>query len=113
MPENRKRAKQIIIRVDEEEYKIIKHKAELAGKNMTQYIRYMSIVGRIIKADLEDIKILSTNLGRFSSSANQIAKRANATGNVYEEDIMEIKSMEEEIWQELKSIRLILRSMLQ
>lgn len=111
MKENRKRNVQINFRVDQEEYDFIVEKAKISGKrNLTQYLRTMAIAGQIINIELDDIKILSTNIGRFTSSANQIAKRANATGNVYDEDIDEIKRMEEEIWHELKSIRLKLRS---
>lgn len=111
MEENRKRNVQINFRVDKEEYDFIVEKAKISGKrNLTQYLRTMAIAGRIINIELDDIKILSANVGRFASSANQIAKRANATGNVYDEDIKDIKRMEGEIWHELKSIRLKLRS---
>ena len=80
---------------------------------MASYLRFIAITGRIMNIELEDIKILSANVGRISSSINQIAKRANATGNVYDEDIADLKRMETEIWQELKSIRLALRSISQ
>lgn len=111
MKENRKRNVQINFRVDQEEYDFIFEKAKISGKrNLTQYLRAMAIAGQVINIELDDIKILSANIGRFASSANQIAKRANATGNVYDEDIEEIKRMEGEIWHELKSIRLKLRS---
>ena len=106
MKENRKRNVQINFRVDQEEYDFIVEKAKVSGKrNLTQYLRTMAVAGRIINIELDDIKILSANIGRFASSANQIAKKANATGNVYDEDIEEIKRMEGEIWHELKSIR--------
>ena len=111
MEENRKRNVQINFRVDKEEYDFIVEKAKISGrKNLTQYLRSMAIAGQVINIELDDIKILSVNIGRFASSANQIAKRANATGNVYDEDIEDIKRMEREIWRELKSIRLKLRS---
>ncbi len=98
-------------RVDKDEYDFIVEKAKISGKrNLTQYLRAMAIAGQVINIELDDIKILSANVGRFASSANQITKRANATGNVYDEDIEEIKRMEGEIWHELKSIRLKLRS---
>lgn len=111
MEENRKRNVQINFRVDREEYNFIVEKAKVSGKrNLTQYLLSMAIAGQTIHIELDDIKILSASVGRFASSANQIAKRANATGNVYDEDIKEIKSMEREIWRELKSIRLKLYS---
>ena len=91
MEENRRRNVQINFRVDQEEYDFIVEKAKISGKrNLTQYLRSMAIVGQIINIELDDIKILSANVGRFASSANQIAKRANATGNVYDEDIKDI-----------------------
>ena len=86
MEENRKRNVQINFRVDKKEYDFIVEKAKISGrKNLTQYLRSMAIAGQVINIELDDIKILSANVGRFASSANQIAKRANATGNVYDQ----------------------------
>ena len=114
MIENRKRNIQVNFRVDEKEYECIMKKVQLSRKkSMASYLRFIAITGRIMNIELEDIKILSANVGRISSSINQIAKRANATGNVYDEDIADLKRMETEIWQELKSIRLALRSISQ
>ena len=114
MIENRKRKIQINFRVDEKEYECIKKNVRLSRKNsMAYYLRLIAITGRIINIELEDIKILSANIGRISSSINQIVKQANSKGNVYDEDIAELKRMDTEIWQELKSIRLALRSISQ
>ena len=114
MDENRKRNIQVKFRVDEKEYECILKKVQLSGKrNMASYLRYMAIAGRIMNIELEDLKITAANVGRISSSFNQIAKRVNATGNVYEEDINEIKNKVDNIWQELRSIRLALRSISQ
>ena len=114
MDGNRKRNIQINFRVDEKEYEYILKKVQLSGKrNMASYLRYMAMTGRIMNIQLEDIKNTSANVGRISSSINQIAKRVNATDNIYDEDIAEIKNKVDDIWQELKSIRLALRSISQ
>lgn len=84
MNDNRKRSVQINFRVDQDEYNYILEKSKASGrKNLTQYLRSVSIAGRIFNVNLEDLKILSANIGRFTSSANQIAKRANATVVLY------------------------------
>ncbi len=112
--ENRTRNVQMKFRVTKDEYDFIMKKVEVSGKKtINNYLRTVAIAGKIFNVNLEDLKIMSANIGRISSSVNQIAKRVNATGNVYEEDIREIKRMEAEIWQELKSIRLKLRSISQ
>lgn len=112
--ENRTRNVQMKFRVTRDEYDFIMKKVEVSGKKtINNYLRTVAIAGKIFNVNLEDLKIMSANIGRISSSVNQIAKRVNATGNVYEEDIREIKRMEAEIWQELKSIRLKLRSISQ
>lgn len=114
MTENRIRNIQVKFRVDEEEYERILKKVQLSGKrNMSSYLRYMSIAGRIINVNLDELKIASTNIGRISANINQIAKRVNATDNVYEQDIADIQNKVNDIWQELKSIRLALRSISQ
>lgn len=74
MEENRRRNVQMKFRVDKEEYDFIVEKAKISGrKNLTQYLRTMAIAGQVINIELDDIKILSANVGRFASSANQIA----------------------------------------
>ena len=114
MDGNRKRKIQVNFRVDEKEYESILKKVQLSGKrNMASYLRYMAIAGRIMNIELEDLKITSANVGRITSSLNQIAKRVNATGNIYDEDIADMKNKVDEIWQELRSIRLALRSISQ
>ncbi len=114
MIENRKRNIQVKFRVDEKEYECILKKVQLSGKrNMASYLRYMAITGRIMNIELEDLKITSANVGRITSSLNQIAKRINATGNIYDEDIADMKDKVDKVWQELKSIRLALRSISQ
>jgi len=114
MIENRKRNIQVKFRVDEKEYECILKKVQLSGKrNMASYLRYMAITGRIMNIELEDLKITSANVGRITSSLNQIAKRINATGNIYDEDIADMKDKVDKVWQELRSIRLALRSISQ
>lgn len=114
MEEKRKRNIQVKFRVDKEEYECLLNKVQLSGKrNITTYLRCISLTGRIIIIRLDDIKTTSANIGRITSSINQIAKRVNATDSIYDEDITEIKNKVDDIWQELRSIRLALRSISQ
>ena len=110
--ENRKRKIQVKFRVDEQEYLYIKRKVELSGKRtLARYLRYMSILGKIVNIQLEDIKITTVNIGKISANINQIFNCLSSTTNTYDNDINEIKNKMNNIWHELKLIRLQLRSL--
>ena len=112
LEENRKRKIQVKFRVDEQEYLYIKRKVELSGKGtLTRYLRYMSILGKIVNIQLEDIKITTVNIGKISENINQIFKCVSSTTNKYDNDINEIKNKMNDIWQEIKLSRLQLRSL--
>lgn len=48
-------------------------------------------------------------IGNVASNINQIAVRVNSTNKIYEEDFEEIEKGQEEIWRQLKSLRLQLQ----
>lgn len=87
--ENRKRNVQLIIRVTEEEQRLIERKmAQVPAVNLSAFARKMLI---------SEVKTHAAQLQRIGNSVNQIAKRVNMTGNIYKEDIAEIKRYMDEI----------------
>jgi hypothetical protein len=98
--ENRKRNVQLIIRVTEEERRLIAVKMkQVPAMNLSAFARKMLIDGYVINLDFSEIKAHADQLGNISANINQIAKRINMTGNVYGEDIAEIKQHMDEVWE--------------
>ncbi len=107
-----KRDRDVLIRffVTADEKSVIQKRMELVGvKNMSTYLRKISMDGYLINVDYTYIKEMNAELSAIGRNINQIAARANSTGIIYADDIAEIKKKQEEIWQLQKSILLNLR----
>jgi putative mobilization protein len=101
----RKRNCLIKFYVTEEEKKFIFDKMKAAGiKNLSAYMRKISIDGKIEIHDMSGIKEMNYNLRKIGLNINQIAKRINETNTVFREDIRDIQNKQEEIWQLQKFI---------
>ena len=100
--ENRKRNVQLIIRVTEEERRLIERKmAQVPAVNLSAFARKMLI---------SEVKTHAAQLQRTGNSVNQIAKRVNMTGNIYK-DIAEIKRYMDEIWKVDRKLLLYVKGM--
>ena len=97
---NRKRNKQIIVRVTEEERELIELKmAQLPTAQLGAYMRKMAIDGYIIYTDLSNLKEMNKTLFSIGRNINQIAKKLNAGGPAYKADMDEIRERLDQIWQ--------------
>ena len=95
---NRKRNKQIIVRVTEEERELIELKmAQLPTAQLGAYMRKMAIDGYIILLDIPEIKKHTAELSAIGRNINIIAKRI-CQNVIYEHDIKDIKTLMDEIW---------------
>ena len=97
---NRKRPKQIVIRLSEQEFEDLKIKVEQSGKNQQQYIIEALTKKPVVNTD--GLKEVAGELKRQGNNLNQIAKRLNQMKPVsygqFQEDIKEFT----QIWQLLK-----------
>lgn len=97
---NRKRPKQIVIRLSEQEFEDLKIKVEQSGKTQQQYIIEALTKKRVVNTD--GLKEVAGELKRQGNNLNQIAKRLNQMEPVsygqFQEDIKEFT----QIWQLLK-----------
>ena len=88
----------IYVRVTKEEWDKIHERMVDAGmRNMSAFIRKMSLDGYLIKLDLTDVKEVLRLLHINSNNLNQYAKRANETGSIYEADIKELQESHTQI----------------
>lgn len=100
----RKRNKQILFCVTEEEWVLIRKKMVLSHtRNMGAYLRKMAIDGYIINIDTSEFKQQLYEMHKIGVNINQIAKVANTTGTVNQDDIKKVKEMVKSIWHILKS----------
>ena len=95
---NRKRNKQIIVRVTEEERELIELKmAQLPTARLGAYMRKMAIDGYIILLDIPEIKKHTAELNTIGRNINIIAKRI-CQNTVYEQDVKDLKTLMGEVW---------------
>ena len=88
----------IYVRVTKEEWDKIHERMVAAGmRNMSAFIRKMSLDGYLIKLDLTDVKEVLRLLHINSNNLNQYAKRANETGSIYEADVKELQESHKQI----------------
>ncbi len=88
----------IYVRVTKEEWDKIHERMVDAGmRNMSAFIRKMSLDGYLIKLDLTDVKEVLRLLHINSNNLNQYAKRANEAGSIYEADVKELQESHTQI----------------
>ena len=86
-----KRGRKILIRVNDDEYEVIKKKAESLNQQVAVYIRRMAVQGEIKRYDLSELRDLTRSFRMIGTELNQIAKVANSTGEVTGKAVEEIK----------------------
>ncbi|WP_261116504.1 MobC family plasmid mobilization relaxosome protein [Streptococcus mitis] len=95
---------QKIMRVTEQENKLIKERMEFYGfNNFNTYSRYMLLTGEIITIDYSELIKLKTEINRIGTNINQIAKYINTNEEIsienykeLQESLTDIKSLVDE-----------------
>ena len=82
--------------------------AQLGTKNMSAYLRKISIDGYVIRLELPDLKEMVSLLRRSSNNLNQLTKRVHETGRVYSSDLEDIVRNQERLWQAATDILTVL-----
>ena len=92
-------------RVTEQEREFIRKRQEQSGIiNMRHYLLKMAVDGRIIHVELNSVREMNRLLSNIANNINQVAYKANSMGNVQNSDLENIKSKQDEIWQQQKEI---------
>lgn len=83
---------QKIMRVTEQENKLIKERMEFYGfNNFNTYSRYMLLTGEIITIDYSELIKLKTEINRIGTNINQIAKYINTNEEISIENYKELQ----------------------
>lgn len=102
----------LVFRVSDEELAFLKKKMQLTNcKNMSDFLRKISLQGAVYNVDLSEFSATTSCISSISRSINQIAKRVNYQKTIYKEDIDEIKRKVDEVWQQQKYILSLLRKL--
>jgi hypothetical protein len=99
---NRTRPKQIVIRMSEKEFNIVKSKVEKSGLKQQDYL-IKSVTGKDV-INTDGLKELTPELKRIGSNINQIAKSCNQGNQATIDEIQNIKEELGEVWQLLKQL---------
>ena len=76
---------------DLEEWKQVEKLASKVSMQTSEYIRRMSLNGKIICFDMSSIAPVLNAMRIVGNNINQIAKKANETNSIYAEDIENLR----------------------
>ena len=97
---NRKRTKQIVIRMSDEEYETLKRKVEQSGLKQQEYL-IKAITNKPIM-NTDDLKEVVVELKRQGNNLNQLTQKLNSTGFIdYKQELPTLKGLSE-VWELLK-----------
>lgn len=95
-------AKRISLRLNRAEYAHLKRLSVDSGLKMEPVIRQLIMGAEIKPRRPDELPELLRQLSGIAVNINQIAKVANASGFVRTEDIERIKTMQMQLWREVK-----------
>lgn len=95
-------AKRISLRLNRAEYAHLKRLSVDSGLKMEPVIRQLIMGAEIKPRPPDELPELLRQLSGIAVNINQIAKVANASGFVRTEDIERIKTMQMQLWREVK-----------
>lgn len=99
---NRKRPKQIVIRVSEEEFKKIKKQVEKSKLTQNEFLLKASLGKKIVVID--GIKDLTISLKRIGNNLNQLTRSVHEGKVNCKEELSLINEEMKEVWQLLRSL---------
>lgn len=98
--QNRTARNQINFRVTEEEYAVLKRRAEMAGLSPSMYAKKQALTGKV-KAPVitKDVgQLILPEISKIGSNVNQIARKLNAGDIALVSEFKEIQAEFETLW---------------
>lgn len=91
MTDIEKRNKTFLIRLNDEEYEVIKKRAEKLNMRFAVYVRHIAVQGEMKCFDLAEHREVTRPFRMIGNELNQIAKKANETGEVTAKAVEEVR----------------------
>ena len=82
---------------DLSEWKQIEKAAAKVSMQTSEYIRRMSLDGKIVNLEMSNVTPVVNALRIIGNNINQIAKKANEINSIYAEDVEKLKKIQEEL----------------
>ena len=102
---NRTRKHEMILRLSDDEYRILDGKTRLAKmRSKSAFIRQLIVEGIVYDVDYSYMRNYNYQLGKIGNNINQIAHRINETESIFKADIDEVKNQMSELWKVQKSM---------
>lgn len=105
---NRKRKHQVILRLDDCEYKKFKDNLNKTGMKQREYI--FNLVTQQPIFHIHALDEVEEQIRKIGVNINQIAKRANCNDEVLQDDLKLIMKEQIKIWQLLKQLKVVPQS---
>lgn len=110
--DSKKRNKNLIFKVNEDEWNIIQKQLEVCEiSSMSELFRHMMIHGIYLEYDHEELKKIQQSVASAANNINQIALRVNFTSRIYRQELFELQEDMSKIWNELHSIQTELKKL--
>lgn len=108
----KKRDKNLIFKVNEDEWNIIQKRLEKCNvSNMSDLFRQMMLYGIYLEYNHEELKKIRQAVMSVANNINQIAIRVNSTSHIYKQELYEIQDGVSKLWNELHSIQVELKKL--
>ena len=98
----RTRPKQIVIRMNDQEYEVVKRKVEESGKKQQEYLIQALTERQIVNT--EGVRELIPELKRIGNNLNQIARSCNEGNQATHEEVHQIGEELNEVWRLLRQL---------
>ena len=93
----RRRANQIIIRLNDEELSLLRRKVQESGLSMTKFFRTVIFSGEVKPLPPELVTDMQRQIRGIGRNVNQITKLAHISGKVSMETLRQISAAQEKI----------------
>jgi|Go1ome_3_1110792.scaffolds.fasta_scaffold31144_2 hypothetical protein len=109
---SKKRDKNLIFKVNEDEWNLIQKRLEVCEvSSMSELFRHMMIHGIYLEFDHNEMKKIRQSVMSVANNVNQIAHRVNSTSRIYKQELYELQEGVDKLWQQLRFIQLELRKL--
>ena len=99
MSANRKRKKEILVYLSDDEAALLEAKTKaMHFRSKSDYLRYMLTHGEICHLDFAELKPYNEKLEVLAKRMNAIAKEANTNGYATEKQVAEARAIIEEVY---------------
>ena len=100
----RRRANQIIIRLNDEENSLLKRKVKDSGMSMSKFFRVLILSGEVKVLSPEFVRDIQRQVRGVGRNINQIARLAHISGKVSKETLLQISAEQEKLEQMLERL---------